>query len=257
MAHRLSASLSLSTERPMCFDMGQSASKHAVLDLKHHVRLKRGKQRYIYLIKPDGPSVDATPPMVLKIPRYRARQKRLSIAKRILRKLFPYSGYRVITKEADYLNKLKRSNPDAVESLPIPNFIDYVETSEGRGVLWEAICDESGGLAPTVEELCESGQFEGLPELLSDFVQVCFERHIVAPDIHAKNLTLTLRGGRKKLFLVDGFGDHRIISIRALWPWYNNRSLNEGFEKLARQTGIHFDGVARRFVAPEQFEETP
>lgn len=220
----------------------------AVLDLTDQQILQTGRQRNVYLLKPGGAALkDSAPPLVLKVPRYRHKHAKLSLGKRLLRKIHPQSAYRVITKEADYVKRVAA----AKRGLPIPAFGAFVETNQGRGVLWEAICDENGDLGPTLNDLCKAGKAQAAIAPLNEFVDCCFAQHIVAPDVHAGNLILTRREGQDRFILVDGFGDHRVISIREFWRSYNVRSLTRSFLKMARNTGLNYDEEARRFAAPD------
>ncbi len=221
---------------------------NAVLDLSDQQILQSGRQRNVYLLRPDGSLLkEGTQPLVLKVPRYQHKHAKLSLGKRILRKIHPQSAYRVITKEADYVKKVSASE----RGLPIPAFVSFVETNQGRGVLWEAICDENGDLAPTLNDICKAGKANSAIGPLNAFVASCFEQHIVAPDVHAGNLILVRRDGQDKFILVDGFGDHRVISIREFWPRYNAKSLNRSFSKMARKTGLSYDETSRRFAVQD------
>ncbi|MGA9253659.1 MAG: YrbL family protein [Roseobacter sp.] len=131
-----------------------------------------------------------------------------------------------------------------------PQFFGFVETTARRGTLWAAICDETGNLAPTIKQLAQAVELRKTIEPLSRFVKLCFKHKIVVPDIRDNNQTLTHRDGRAEIILVDGFGNHLMISLRSVWPPLNNRSLVNRFEKLARQKGLRFDPHERRFVLP-------
>ena len=213
------------------------------VDLRQFTKVAQGKNRDIYIV----PGADLDPaappaPVVLKVPRYADRASVDSPAKRVLRRLLPGSLLRVIRKEAQYRAKLP-------EPQPIPAFLGYVDTSQGRAALWEAVCTRKGKLAPTLKSLAARGRVSEVVEPLNQFAKTCFEQNLVAPDINDRNLVLTKAGG-KRVVLVDGFGDHRLFSLRGLSRAHNQRSLVNRFQKVARQMGLAFDPETRRFSLP-------
>lgn len=225
--------------------MNATSAPEPPIEVRSLTRVARGKNRDIYFI-PQGTAIHSGA-LVLKVPRYAARNNRLALPKRALRGIFPQSRRRVIGKEASYLARLSNSLSSHSDTLPIPAFHGFVETTAGTGALWEAICNEDGGLAPTLEDVAKAGQMAATIEPLNAFAAVCYGLNIVAPDINDRNLALRTWRGRQEIVLVDGFGDHRMISLRTLWRSRNIRSLDDRFQKVARKTGVQFDTNARRF----------
>lgn len=214
----------------------------APLDLQSQNKVARGKQRDIYFLTDaslDWP--EARVPAVLKVPRYSERDNRQAWSKRIVRRLFPNSALRIITNETKYLNKLLARSGAGATSLPLPSFYGFIQTTAGPGAVWEAICDTNGNLAPTLASLAQNGEHDRFLEPLNQLVKTCFSMNIVAPDMHAGNLVYVHRNGAAHVVLIDGFGDHRLISIRASLPWYNRSSLHKSFEKIADKNGLDFD----------------
>ena len=224
---------------------------HSLLDLRDYPKIRRGKQRDIYLVPADARGNAAGKAMVLKVPRYGERHKRLSLIKRVLRRIYPDSAYRVLTQEVDYWNKLTDRQDGRASSLPIPAFEGYVNTTSGRAVLWEAMVDAKGDLGPNLLDICKDGTPEIAIEPLNRFVDTCLAESIVAPDLNAKNLVLATRNARSDFFLVDGFSDHRMISLREIIPRYNAHFLLKRFAKIARRMGLEFDPAAQRFRLPD------
>ncbi|MEP0961293.1 MAG: YrbL family protein [Roseobacter sp.] len=230
----------------------------AHIDVHSHAVLLRGKQRDIYFLSAaEGLATDDGTPVVLKVPRYAERQRRQVWYKRILRSFFPSSTHRIITKEADYWQRLSLSAQKKGTMPPIPEFVGYVTTTAGRGAVWEAICDPDGTLAPTVADMAARQELHAQIAPLNRFVQRCFDEHIVAPDVHLGNLACTWKNGDRELVLIDGFGDHRMISVRALWPAYNRRSLIRSFERIASKFDVHFDLETRQFSLAEDVGAQP
>lgn len=231
--------------------MVASTETETLLDLRGYPRLRRGKQRNIYLLRPDASGNATGMAMVLKVPRYGERLERLPVAKRLLRRIYPNSEFRVLNQEVNYWNKLVSRKGSAGDKLPIPAFVGFVNTTEGRGVLWEAMLDARGELGPNLLDICRSGKPETAIEPLNRFVEICLSESIVAPDLNAKNLVLACKNGRQDFFLVDGFSDHRMISLREISPRYNARFLMERFAKIARRMGLEFNPAEQRFRLPD------
>lgn len=228
--------------------MEQTSAHLPYLDITVLTEVARGAKRNVYLIH-DLPSVPF--PVVLKVPRYQKIRKNLSRGKRFVHDLFPFADHFVITREVEYIRRLERQTGGALAELPVTRFASYAETSAGRGALWEALLNENQALAPTLQEIADAGRIGEVIEPLNRFVEQCFALSLVASDLHAGNLALVVRGGRKQLLLVDGFGDHRLISLRSLSRWYNAKSLVKKFEKVASQTGLRYAPETRRFSLPD------
>ena len=208
----------------------------------------QGKKRDVYLIP--APRNLARQPdelCVLKVPRYAEHLNRHSKAKRVLLSLSSNTEHRAITREVDYFWTLEKGT-SARGMLPIPPFFGFVETSQGLGALWEAVIDDNQSLAPTLKTLAERGMVGHALPFLNQFTKEMFETNLITPDLHAGNLVLGTASGQERLFLIDGFSDHHLISLRDFSRWYNTRSLLQRCEKIARQTGLRFDPDQRLFA---------
>lgn len=229
--------------------MKKSKNSENVVDLCALRMVASGKKRDVYLVPPSTGSLNAGPnTLVLKVPRYKERLDRLDPAKRLLSKALPASELRNISSEVAYVKKLEKNFDGDLSAIPIPCFRGYVHTNAGLGALWDAVCDQHGNLAPTLKDLTQKELTACVPAL-NKFVEACFKFRIVASDLHAGNLVFAHIDGKQCLMIIDGFGDHRLISIRALWNQYNRRSLLERFQKTSKQTGLKFDPDERLFRA--------
>lgn len=229
--------------------MKPNKNNYPTLDISKLSKFANGKNRDIYLVSHPAPDTDGTERIcVLKVLRSKANQERELSSKMVLKSLFPASRQRVILKEVKYLEKLLRRGAIQGFQPPIPAFRGFVNTAKGRGTLWETMLDRSGNLAPSIKELGQAGKLADAVEPLNRFVKICFDHNIVAPDINENNLTLTYRNDQSEVVLVDGFGDHRLISLRSIWPALNARSLADRFDRLGRRTGLQFDRGVGRFL---------
>lgn len=218
-----------------------------VFDLSLLEKVASGSKRDVYFI-PDSSS-DQVKPLLLKMPRYAAHRANQPFLKRALYSLFPKIMERGIVQEARYREALEK-RLSGVDSLPLPAFFGFVETSEGRGTLWEAVCDEEGKLAPTLSELAQRGDMAKHIGALNRFVEACMRFDIVAADVHNSNLVLAKGVEGSEFKIVDGFGDHRLISLRRFFRWKNRKSLENRFRKMAKAIGLTYDAKGHIFSVP-------
>lgn len=87
---------------------------------------------------------------------------------------------------------------------------------------------------------------------LNRFAKTCICERIVAPDPHAGNPACATRNGQLEIILVDGFGDHHMLSLRAMIRAFNLRSLISSFEKMAGKNGLVFDPATVTFSLPDE-----
>ncbi|MGD9294460.1 MAG: YrbL family protein [Roseobacter sp.] len=219
-----------------------------LIDLGGLERVARGRNRDIYFL-PSG-LVGQAEPLILKVPRYSDRNRRQGFLKRAVYRLWPGSQRRVISNEARYAQKLATRLKSHSVKVPIPAFCGFVRTSGGPGALWEAVCNAHGAVAPTLANIAMAGQIQAMAEPLNRFARTCYALNLVAPDINDRNLAVRGENASAELVLVDGFGDHRVISLREIWPARNIRCLDDRFRKVARKTGLTYDAGTRRFSLP-------
>lgn len=228
--------------------MKRIADQPRVIDITALTRIASGKQRNIFLLDQAIGNLDFSDVrIVLKVPKHSERHKRLPFYKKLLRKLYPASALRVIRKEAAYLARASQKFVGSPQLIPIPSFMGFVETSDGTGALWEAICDTQGQLAPTLEKLLAENQIADVFEPLNSFVETCMKNDLVITDLNPRNLVYGQKAGAKQFFIVDGFGDHRVISLREMFRKHNRSKLIQSFNKLSDQTGLMFDMQTNSF----------
>lgn len=225
--------------------MALTFAQENLIDLAGLERVAQGRNREIYLL-PSG-LAGQSDPLILKVPRYADRIGRQSFLKRAVYRLFPSSQRRIISNEATFSERLTARLKSRPVKAPIPMFFGFVKTTAGTGTLWEAICDTKGKMAPTLADIAKAGKIQAMIKPLNEFAYTCYEIDLVAPDINDRNLAVRGEGARAELVLVDGFGDHRMVSLREIWPARNRRSLDDRFRKVARKTGLTFDADTRRF----------
>ena len=228
------------------------AGDQKVIDLSGLDVVAQGNRRFVYLIQPGTPGFEEFDiPLVMKVPRYEDRERRMGLAKRLLSKLFPISAERGIRVEARYWTKLARRVPEKPSSMPLPVFYGYVMTTDGRAALWEAMCDADGDLAPTLREIANQGDPSILVEPLNRFVDFSYRHNLVAPDIQGVNMVLVERNGRWETVLIDGYADMRLISFRSMFAWRNRQNMDNRFGKMGRQLKLDYDVQKREYSRPQ------
>lgn len=229
-----------------------AANNQNTIDLSTLDMVAQGNRRFVYLIRPGTPGFEKYDlPLVLKIPRYKDRERRMAWPKRLLSRMFPASAERGIRIEARYWTKLARRVPGNPSDMPLPVFHGYVTTTDGRAALWEAMCDADGNLAPTLHTVAKRGDQASLIEPLNRFVDFSYRYNLVAPDIQGVNMVLVDRNGRQQAVLIDGFADMRLVSLRSMSAIRNRRNMDNRFAKMGRAVEIDYDLQKRQYALPE------
>lgn len=124
----------------------------------------------------------------------------------------------------------------------VQEFVGFVETSAGVGLVARALRGRDGGYAPTLRSLIDAGCWG--PELearLDEFIDWMMTSPLVVGDLHAGNLVLAFDAEHgERLVLIDGMGDKGFIPVNSLVPFFNRqhkrrraRRLRETIARLA------------------------
>lgn len=119
----------------------------------------------------------------------------------------------------------------------IQNILGVVDTDMGAALLVEAVLDENGDLAPTLQDLLETGRYgEREQQALEAFFDWALASNVLINDLSTDNLARHPDG---HFVMIDGLGDRAGIPIRAVSPWFNRlykrkkiRQLREEIESL-------------------------
>lgn len=214
----------------------------STLRLRDKTPLARGTHRALYAVEFD-------PALVVKVahsgpPRPRNFGKRL---KRIFRRMFPFLHDRPLRREHAAYLRLKKRKHERTDDLPVADWVGWIPTDVGPGVLYEKIGSEDGAIGPSVSALARSGTLPEYLPLLNDFARRLFEWEIRANDVNRGNVVLGTRHGREQFVLVDGLGDSHFIPVRTWFRWWNEYSLNKRLAKVAARTSLVWDPDKRRF----------
>lgn len=152
----------------------------------------------------------------------------------------------------EYLNVML-DHPGPVFDLPITQMLGFVRTGFGLGYVTEKVMRSDGQLGETLQDLLATDRLgQTHLDLLNDAISRIHALGIRVGDLGARNFVFGRRDdgsgvGARECVLVDGYGDIRIIPVRAVSRWLNRRELDKRCKKLARRTGLRWNGTDRRF----------
>lgn len=134
-------------------------------------------------------------------------------------------------------------------SLPISAIYGPVETDLGPGLVVEKIKGRNGGLARTLRQVVDVGEFDSaMRQLFEDFIQDLISMHVVAHELSIDNIVLCDEfGSRKRFVCIDGIGSRTLIPVKEWSKWLNARKILR-FRKAFLQDQLNKQLQAR---APE------
>ena len=212
------------------------------LRLSDRSPLAEGVQRAVYL-HPQNPNL-----LVKVLKRWEDMPARSNF-NGLMDRLFPSTRLRQIRKEYREYLRVMLAQPEA--DLPISHMFGFVPTDVGLGCLTQAVRD-GDGLGRTLGRAKKDGVAVEDVALLNDMIARLYALDIRASDLNPKNIVFGTRDigagpGPREAVLVDGFGDIHAIPVRSLGGWANRMGLDDSCRRLARNTGLIWDGAARRF----------
>tara|TARA_Y100001956_G_scaffold80259_1_gene95082 strand:- start:3816 stop:4358 length:543 start_codon:yes stop_codon:yes gene_type:complete len=101
-------------------------------------------------------------------------------------------------REFEYAQSLK--HPDLVPyALPI----EWLETSEGKGLVFPLIRDDDGSLSMSLGKLDIKSK---LSELFDEFEDSILTNNLSLTDLRLQNLVLQKNGDNERIVMIDGYG---------------------------------------------------
>lgn len=140
------------------------------------------------------------------------------------------------TKEARYYEVLARLRPELDYSY-IPRFHGFVETSRGRGGVFDLITDEgTGALSKLFVHCIEEGLVSADdPRWIAahrTFLDKIFSDCTIVRDLHVRNFCArAMRDGSVQLVAIDGIGHRDFIPVCNYWNWAARRKLRRQVER--------------------------
>lgn len=129
--------------------------------------------------------------------------------------------------------------------LPVARVFGAWPAERGTAILVEALRSADGTLARTLRALREGP--EGLPPdlaaLMTEMVGALRACGLHVRDFTIDNIVLADGGrdGRRRLLLVDGYGDHKPFPVYEAVRWLRERDLARRFRARAAQLGLRWD----------------
>lgn len=205
--------------------------------------IAQGSERKIY-------PVAGVPSLIVKVRSEVAKKpkkKRIKWVARLKQNLLPERSRQL--HELTYYAKLKLKEAAIGRPAPVANMFGFIDTDLGQGLVCEAIRQQDGQLAPTLEHFIESPKdLSSVMDMLNEFVAEAYAWNIVVYDLTAKNLVLA-SNGKPRFVLVDGLGHRGYIAYKAAMPSANARNLDRRFAAMTVPAGYEWDSKKRRFAA--------
>jgi hypothetical protein len=133
-------------------------------------------------------------------------------------------------KEARYYQKLGRIRPN-LSYTHIPRFYGYVETSLGRGGVFDLIRDEvTGDVSKSLGYYVRAGEVTADDPLWLEahriYLKTLYEEAVIIRDFNPGNVCVRkLRDGSLRFITIDGIGHRFIFPFSDHWLWFARSKL--------------------------------
>ena len=133
-------------------------------------------------------------------------------------------------KEARYYQKLRRFRPNLAYT-HIPRFYGFVETSLGRGGVFDLIRDETTGeVSKSLSYYIRTGEVTADDPIWQQahrtYMKTLYEEAVIIRDFNPGNLCARrMRDGTYQLVSIDGIGHRDFIPLCDYFPWFARRKL--------------------------------
>jgi hypothetical protein len=151
-------------------------------------------------------------------------------------------------KEARYYQKLGRIRPNLTYT-HIPRFYGYVETSLGRGGVFDLIRDEiTGYVSKSLGYYVRSGEVTADDPLWLEahriYMKTLYEEAVIIRDFNPGNICVRkLQDGSLRFITIDGIGHRFILTFSDHWMWFARSKLRR---QVARKNFGSIEGVLAR-----------
>ncbi|SHF80566.1 PhoP regulatory network protein YrbL [Modicisalibacter ilicicola DSM 19980] len=115
-------------------------------------------------------------------------------------------------KDYEYFTRLERRGIDWSH---LPRCHGWVETDQGKGLVFDLLQDESGKPLERLDTLLSNGQLEAarVESALEDLHAYLQVNLVFTSDLRASNIVCDPHEAPIKLFLIDGIGDRDFIKV--------------------------------------------
>jgi len=138
-----------------------------------------------------------------------------------------------LTELIEYVSTtVQRNAPDG--NVLLSRIAGLVNTSAGLGLAVEKIVDESGHVAPTLQQVVKDSGFPAaLRRQVRDFFVALTESHVIFNDVSARNIVVGRNAdGVAGLYLVDGYGPKQLLPFYAWSKSMNRRRIMRKYVEL-------------------------
>ena len=209
----------------------------AVLDLSGQTAFVSGSLQHVYFYP-------GRPDLLIKVVRHNFAAER-------------WTGWRGRMKRRRRIGVLGSALRTVTEHLALRNagvfpkrhvqeFVGFVETTEGVGLVARALKDRDGNLAPTLRSLIEQGRFTADTRArLDEFLAWMLDSPLVVGDLHVGNLVLAWDAEHgERVALIDGMGDKAFIPLNSLFPSINRMNKRRRIKRFYRGLERHMARAA-------------
>lgn len=126
----------------------------------------------------------------------------------------------------------------------IPACYGWVDTNEGRGLVFDLIRDADGSVSSPFDKILSASLIE--PEtakkLLQELKQQMLAYTIIPSDLALRNMVLQKTPKSSRLVLIDGIGSRDFIKFAEKVRWIGQRKIQRRWDKfISRQAKRHPD----------------
>lgn len=152
------------------------------------------------------------------------------------------------SKEAAYYNKLARIRPD-LSYTHIPRFHGFVETSLGRGGVFDLIRDETDGqISRSLTSYLAAGEVSAEDPKWRQahccYLETLFDEAVIIRDFTPGNICVRkLRNGQFHFVTIDGIGHRDLIPLCDYSRWFTRRKIRRHLERKSFHT---IEGIFKR-----------
>lgn len=114
----------------------------------------------------------------------------------------------------------------------LQNIVGFADTDYGLGLVYSAVRQPDGRLAPTLSSLIRTAEPDACIAAFEEFKKWLMQSRIVISELHMSNIVCTTDVKGFHLVLIDGVGDKAIIPLRGYIPWLNRWRKRQYLTKL-------------------------
>jgi hypothetical protein len=210
------------------------------LHLVHEKPIAQGTARLVFAV-PDNPG------LIIKVIRPELINRRKDKGRAWYKSKRRHDHYSTYIREiGEYVAMYARYG----KSLPfLQKVVGFAETDLGLGLIFEAILDASGNLAPSLSDLLAQNRYTPeVSDALEYFITQILDSDVILADLHPANIVYSEKSPLGPHFvMIDGIGLYTLLPFKALSKRLNQRSK---LKHIARLRSRMVSWLPTRMVNP-------